>query len=430
MAKSNYELIKESEEIFADLERIRLFEQKYRIPATAQEQEVQERIAQVLDNITPVAAPANKDELLREELRRKLTNQYALLDPSTHNKGYDFDTVVRLFNIPEEDLKELPDWLKANKAETEETRARVWKSTTDIETRIPLATDIPSTRVHAEAVASTHIRKYHQAIGRMLESQTNIGHFLRDVEAAPTFQDRSYFDPRRNRVAISISAICYDDKNGNISINEYELIRLFGHEGMGHALNHVLTMRNSALPKFLQDSSSTTIATEESIAQFYEAMIFDALKARPDVQRELDIYHKFDELMQHAKDVALFEEYQKKLSQFRITVLGDKSLGDPKDPKVMKRKAEIICEVSLSPQYERSYVEGHYHSFDSQGNLNWKLVSELRYCGQPVRRALDILDAAGLPYKDNRSTIDKLFLEGFWTPTGFVQNVELFVKNR
>jgi len=87
---------------------------------------------------------------------------------------------------------------------------------------------------------------------------------------------RSYFDPIREIIALSIPSICYQTEDSGLNINEIELIKLYGHEGMGHALNYVLTGEND-LPYFLKTITIATKSTKESVAQFYENVIFNDL---------------------------------------------------------------------------------------------------------------------------------------------------------
>ncbi len=116
--------------------------------------------------------------------------------------------------------------------------------------------------------------------------------------------------------------------------------------------------------------------------------------------------------------------------QYAITVLADTSLGVPQDPETIRRKIEMLSDLALYPAYAVSIVENNKDRFDSQGNLNPWLVSELRYCAQPVRRVLDIFKGVGLTYEGvNRSTVDMALLSGFWTPLGLVEHAQLIAQS-
>ncbi|MCH8329728.1 MAG: hypothetical protein IIB81_05060, partial [Nanoarchaeota archaeon] len=108
-----------------------------------------------------------------------------------------------------------------------------------------------------------------------------------------------------------------------------------------------------------------------------------------------------------------------------------KKLGQPQDPDTLKKKVDLLCDVTLDPSYPLHFVEQNRYSFDSQGNLNPQLVSELRYAAQPVQRALNEFEKQGIKYdEDGRSKIDATLLRGFWTPIGYVDNARLSAQGK
>ncbi|MBU0760106.1 MAG: hypothetical protein KJ600_00320 [Nanoarchaeota archaeon] len=209
-----------------------------------------------------------------------------------------------------------------------------------------------------------------------------------------------------------------------------ELIRIYGHEGMGHALNNVVTGNND-LPYFLSESSPLTTATEESVAQFFQERLFEDLRNAPEVQRELDIEHKFERIYQEAEDIKKLKEFWLRQKHYGIVVLGNKRLGDPTDPSVITKKIELLNEVMLQGETARYFIEQHRHNFDSEGNLDRGVVGELVYCAQPVARAMKIFSGRGIKYDsgEERTLIDRTLLRGFWTPEGFVDNARVVAEN-
>jgi hypothetical protein len=180
----------------------------------------------------------------------------------------------------------------------------------------------------------------------------------------------------------------------------------------------------------LTKESSLNSATLESVAQFYQVQIFKDIKQSKQTQKALGIDHKFEEMYQEAKDAARLGHYFMRLYQYTITVLADKSFGTHDDPKVIDKKVEKIAELSLDESYARTIVEKNKYNYDSKGNLDFGLVSELRYCAQPVQRALQEFEKNGIDYVGkNRSSIDLTLLNGLWTPTGFVDNARLVAKD-
>ncbi len=155
------------------------------------------------------------------------------------------------------------------------------------------------------------------------------------------------------------------------------------------------------------------------------------MKNSPETQRDLGIQHNFLEIYRESKDISQLQEYRLKLFQYAITVLADKELGHPQDPATLNQKKELLNEVTLDPTYPLRFVEQHIYNFDSQGNLSPQLVSELRYCAQPVQRALDEFAKQGVQYEgEGRSKIDSTLLKGFWTPKGYVDNAKLKAQDK
>jgi hypothetical protein len=379
-------------------------------------------------HIEDCALPQTKDELVQAELKRRLEGYAANLEQMLSGTCYDFSTVVSMYAIPAEDLRALLPWLEGNKEKTARATERLYKKTEVRDYEKPLPVDIPAVLRQASEFAALNIQKYHKNLGKLLQELTKSGEFLRDINAVPTTTARSYFDPITKTLAIGIPAICYVTEDGSLHIREREMIRLNGHEGQGHALNQVITESNG-LPYFLRRSLFATEGTQESVAQFYEKRVFEDLKNSPETQKSLGIKHIFDEIYQDAKDARQIDEYQLKLFQYAITVLADKDLGPVQDSETMARKIDLINGVALNPQFAYGFVEQNRYNYDSQGNLGTNLTCELRYCANPIERAIRGFQKQGIKYDgDGRSKIDSIFYKGFWTPIGFVDNARLAAK--
>jgi hypothetical protein len=414
-----------AEELLKRLDKASKFQSKYQVYPYRAAQGILDELDELAGLVPNIEHPENKNELIQAELKRRLRGESAALHQHLRGERYAFDTITAMYGIPKEDLENLLPWLQNHREETLASIERLF-ATKDVRNyELSLASDIPSVRQQAEAFVAVHIRKYHNQLGRLLQDLTQVGEFLRDITAEPTTAARSYFHKLTNTLAIGIPAICYMSEDGTLHIRERDLITLYGHEGMGHALNHVVTNSNS-LPYFLTQSSSLTIASEESVTQFYQRRIFEDIQESPETQRALGIEHKFGDVYQEAEDIARLETFQLRLFQYAITVLANKDLGDPQDPTTVDEKIRLLTDVTLYPSFPTGFVERHRHSFDSQGNLDFSLVSELRYCAQPVQRSLREFGMQGITYEDEgRSLIDETFLTGFWTPQGFVDNARI-----
>jgi hypothetical protein len=417
-----------SEGLLKRLERMGKFSSKYTVFPFQEAGRIVAEMNEITSAIPDIETPENQDQLMLAELKRRLNGEALNLEQRLSPMHYDFSSVVSMYGIPEADIAGLRSWLEANKGKTELAIARLYE-TNDVQSiELGLPTDIPQVRRQAEEFATKHIQKYHRNLGKMLQDLTKVGAFLRDINAVPTNDARSYFHPLTQTLAIGIPAICFTTEDGSLQVRERDLITLYGHEGMGHALNHVITKSNG-LPYFLTKDSPLTVATMESVAQHYQNVILDDLKESPETQIALGLEHKFGEIYTEAKDIAQLEEYKLKLFQYAITVLADKNLGHPQDPATIRRKIDTIREVTIDPTFPLQFVEQNRYNFDSQGNLNSALVGELRYSAQPVRRALDEFAKQGVYYDgEGRSIIDSTLLKGFWTPIGFVDNARLVAQ--
>ena len=424
------DIVVASEGLLKKLDRMGKFGSKYNVFPYQEAAKIVDEMKELARSLPEIESPENQDQLVKSELKRRLNGEALTLEQRITPRHYDFDTVVSMYGIPESDISGLRDWLVANRPKTQEAIERLYQ-TKDIQNyELGLPSDIPGVRRQAEEFAGVHIQKYHRRLGKLLQDLTQVGEFLRDINAVPTTEGRSYFHPITNTLAIGIPAICFTTEDGSLQIRERDLITLYGHEGMGHALNQVITKTNG-LPYFLTKDTALTAATMESVAQFYQKVIFEDLKNSPETQRDLGIQHKFGEIYQEARDIDQLQEYQLKLFQYAITVLADKALGQPQDPTTLRKKVDALCEVTLDPTYPLHFVEQHRYNFDSQGNLSPQLVSELRYCAQPVQRALDEFAKQGVQYKgEGRSKIDATLLKGFWTPIGYVNNARLRAQDK
>ncbi len=422
--------LKDSEGLLRRLDRVEKFTTKYHIMPAREVGQIYDAMQELAASIPDIQRPTSQDELLLAEVKRRMQGQATYLEHQISGDLYDFNTVTQLYGIPEEDLKSLRPWLEQNKEKNQEAIEDLFKSKDMVEYELPLSGDIPSIRRQAEEVAGAHIERYHRSISKLLQGLTKTGEFARDVHIHPSTVDRSYFNHVTNKVGISIEGILFGKEDGTLGLREGELIRLYGHEGMGHALNWAIT-RAGGLPYLLTDGSNFTEATAESVAQFYEKQLLEDLRNSTETQKALDIEHRFPVIYQEAKDREQLNEYNKRISWYAIGVLADKSLGDPKDPAVLRKKIEKLAEVAVTRSGIASWVESKKDEFDSQGNLSPKIVGELRYCAQPVPRALDEFAKRGMSYDGkDRSYIDSTLLRGLWTPQGFVDNARLRAESK
>jgi len=416
--------IKQSEEIFKEFERIGRFGIKYQVSPSGTEEKLTKSMEELASNLKDIPTPKNQNQLYESELKRRLIGEAAYSRQRLEGELYDFQSVLDIFSISKQDIDLIEPWLKANKKKTKNAIERLYSTSELKNYELYLNLDIPSIRTEAESFTANHIGKFHLVLGKFLQDQTNARGFIRDIKAVPTNNDRSYFNILTKTLAIGIPRICYQTQNGILKLKERELISLYGHEGMGHALNKLISEGNG-LPYFLTKESSLVESTMESVAQFYQDQLLQDLRESPETQRELDIEHVFDSIYQEAKDIELIEEYRLKISQYGTLVLGDKSMGDHTDKNVIKKRKKLIDKVALYKGHSTEMINSSQDRYDYDGNLSPSLVSELRYCAQPVQRSLEELSNRGITMEKDRVFIDQVLLRGFWTPTGFMDNARI-----
>lgn len=425
------ELINEAEALWRQDKQIAKFGSRFDEHPFRQTSLVYEGMSRLTEQIPDRPIPTTKEELHEAELKRIFTSRTISLEHFLLGKPLTLEDTMAIHCIEQMDLDALRPWLVENRQATIDAIERLFARTevNGFEDQLPL--DVPSVRQQAEAFAGSQITLYHQHLGTLFEERTSAGSYLHRITSEPSHSPRSYFDSHRKRLGLSIAAICYEAENGTLQLRERELIRLFGHEGMGHALQLAIT-RDSDVPFFLKEGLGATIATEESLTQHYEQVIFEDVKQSPGTQRALGIADRFEDIYQEALDIRQVDQYEHALFHYMILVLADKSLGDPRDPSVIQERLQRIAEVALYPIKALGFVEGNRYNYDSQGNLSNMLVDELRYVSKAVRRAFDIFARYGIHYdnKEQRSHIDMTFLTGYYTPAGFVQKAELAASGR
>lgn len=402
------------------------FDSKFKALPRTKAISMYEGMSMLMDRIQEHSAPETKDDLYESELKRSLRSKIVSVEHTIEGKPYTLDDVVTLYGLDKKDLHELLPWLEANKRITIDAIDRLFENTEIISYESILSSDIPRIRQQSEGFAGSQITNYHQKLGNLFEELTAAGNYLHRITSEPSTTKRSYFNQLAGRLALSMEAICYEVEDGTIQLREGELLRLFGHEGMGHALQSVIT-RASDLPFFLNESSPASIATEESLAQHYEKVIFEDLKNSEKTQKDLRIADRFEEIYQEELDMRQITQYERNTFYYSILVLADKSLGLPQDPETIRKRKDLIASVALNPSYAMEIVERNKYSYDSKGNLSGNMLSELRYTSQAVDNALQEFANHGLIYAnhDSRSRIDLTFLTGYFTPVGFVEKARL-----
>lgn len=427
----NRELLERADQLWDRADRADKFDSRFNTYPISEAGRLVTDFQILSEQIPEVVPPATTEDVHTNELKRRLSGEAVRLEHGLSGRFYTLDDVISLYGIDREvDIDSLRNWLVENRDEALATVDRVYQATEPGELRLPVPGDIPTFRRQTEEFAATHIGNYHKKLARLFEGLTPVGNFLRDITAMPTSRNRSYFHPLTKTLAIEIEGICYITQDQSLHINEAELLRLLGHEGMGHGLNAVVT-DVSDLPNFLKRGTSlTTAATVESIGQHFEEVIFEDLADSPETQEELGIAHKFPEIYRNQKDTQLIKQYRNKLFYYVLTVLADPNLPNMSRPESreegIRERVKLLSSVALYPGQAVGIVEGHQNNFDSQGNLSFDMTKELKYAATPAQRVIDEMTQRGVLYEGgDRGKIDALLLTGFWTPIGLVENAQV-----
>src|SRR4030042_3290313 len=253
--------IKKAGILLEELRSLQKFRAKYHVFPPNESRRLCEQMNELAESIQEISHPQNEDELFLSEAKRRIRGEAAYLAHRLEGKTYDFDSVLEILGIPREDVDALKPWLRRNKNKTMGAVERLYSSKEIGSYELLPRMDIPSIRRQTEEVAAAHIQNYHKILGGFLETLTKVGMYLRDIDVKPTTEERSYFSHLENRLALSVLAFCFSTEEGISKIREKDLVRLYGHEGMGHSLNRIITL-SSSLPEFLKIDSDLTISSE------------------------------------------------------------------------------------------------------------------------------------------------------------------------
>jgi len=420
-------LLDEAKDIFVSMKQIENFDLRYHQFPKEVSRVALPKINDLMSKISFYENPKTLDDLLSSELYKRLESNKRYLDKKINDESDDFESVKTQFAIPEDDLAYLESWLKDNKEKVPEAINLVYISDTKLDrTDLSPLFDIPEIKEKANIAAKETITRYHSALSKMIEDYIPTDNQLSKIKVYRTMTNRSYFMLNFNLLAISIMNILSMGDDTNIIINHGTLIKQYGHEVMGHALNSILT-KMSDLPDFVKDGLDGIIkSTGESVAQHFEKTIFETLQESPETQKELGIDSIYDSIYKINTSLSFVDEYQLKLMQYEIAIIAENP-NENKSSEGIKKKLSRILDISIDPKLSRLRVDNMRHNIDFDGNLNPVFMSELKYAAKPVDRAIREFEKRGLYYSDpnDRKIIDRTLLTGYWTPSGLVANAKL-----
>lgn len=416
------DLIQKGNEILKEVDALSLFYADHGFFPVARVQFAYEELSKLIGNLPQFERPTSRTQLHELELRRRAMTDATGLEQWLRGYIPTSQEIFSLYGISDADLTNIREELDVTREEVIQLVDKLYlieKSNS----KIPVPTNNPSLVRKAEALLEEEGKKYHDVLGDLGEKLSS--GFKNSVSIETTSEVRSQYHHGLHRVAFSIPTTTYFDRLGNVRLNLQEIVRIYAHEGLGHALNHYMSQK-AEIPEFLKINSTLSEATQEAIALFMEQVVFDELRQSPELQRRLNIEDVFEDVYGKFKLSSRVRNYHAKTERYAIGVVADNSHGEPYDEKVVRKKIQLVREVALNPAYAEAAVINHTRSLSSSRRLPTELLKELMYCVPAVERALKEFKAVGTSYEGkDKEKINRIMLTGLWSPEGFVENARL-----
>ena len=283
------EIINEAELIWKENIKIEKFGSRFGIYPIQKSRELLERIYTLQERLDPPSTPIDQSQLLEGELFRHLDSRALSFSNWLEGKSWSLEDHLRYYGLQRQDLVNLQPWLVANRQAALQASENAYDSFEVSTYEMTLPMDVPRLRDQAIGIASNLVESYHQNLCDLFSSVSDLGTYLRQLHVDVILRKRSEYNFRSRRLAFGLTSLCYEKEDGTIGIWPDELIRLYGHEGLTHALKSIITQQ-SDLPTFLKESTSASVAAEEAIALHMQRVIFDDLKASPETQKKIGNY--------------------------------------------------------------------------------------------------------------------------------------------
>lgn len=371
-------------------------------------------MGELAQEIPEIAMPRTVGELILGELRRRLNVEAAYLRMFTLAEVPSWQEVVALYGIPTEDLVAVESWLDFNLGEGAAVNSRLLKSG-DFSHRAPVPLGSGKFRRQAEELVGGALDSTAKMLKGFFSHRPGVKQFFDQYQLVPdSDEERSYLNWISQVVCVVTSQVVFM-REGKIFLVPEELLRIVFHEGLGHGCHHIVSQSADHLPLFLRTDTGADIgASSESVAQYFETQFFDYLLNHPEADQHLPFEEPFGEIYQRYKDRQLLQEYWRRLYYFAVLTLAQSR------PEDSQEQLARISRYSLDLSWPANFINNCTNNWDkATGRLLPRLVAELQYCGNPVKRALTKI----APEKLGQA--EELILTGFWTPVGLEQWVKI-----
>jgi len=392
-------------------------EQPYTIVPTPRVRNLMGEMHTLANGIIEVSEPQSFYELVMSELKRRLITDSMYLSRYTKEEFLQLNEVIDTYGISWDDVEQFEGWLDENTGKVEALNDRLSKESREHRSSVPIGSF--KVRYEAEKVLDNKITSLRNFLSNSLADQPGVIELLKDYRFVADFiYSRSYHDGESKIVGFSTSKILYM-RDGQVCVDEAELIRIFGHEVLGHTRQQVVTEGAEELPYFLRTKTGYAIdASGESISQYFQDRIFDYLLADPEAADGLGFDKPFEQIYQDYQNTQLLRNYWRNLEHFGIVTLARSSESDSKN------QIDTLLRYSVDKSWPVDFVFRHRGDWDrSTGRLVPRIVHELRYSANPVGR---IMSGVAI---DKIAVAEGLILRGFWTPRGLEQWVNFNLED-
>lgn len=254
--------------LLKELERMQKFSAEFGVVPPQVAVDLQTKLGEYSNGLAFINQPSSRIEAIQNEYGRRLGAEALILKRSSSSEPMTFEEIKGMYGVTKADIDALRPWLEDNRPIMIDALNGLYANSEIDNYRLPISGDVPKIRKGAELFAEQKINSYMKVIGALLKEKSGLD--LSIIDAVPTTIDRSYFNGITRQLALSIGRIGYSTKNELYNLDILQMLRLIGHEGMGHALNN-LASDNKELPLILrQVGSALTSGTAESIAQHFE----------------------------------------------------------------------------------------------------------------------------------------------------------------
>lgn len=367
------------------------------------------RVKEKIRDIQKTKYLSGFEELALREIGRNLSNTEYDLRDLPKRSVMTAKNLIEAFSIPKEDLEYLEVWLKSNRNKIQDSVDMKCEKVK----RLDVDFSVPEHQNFADIEGKKLVDNFFDATKEV--SYRTSGIDLNGVKASPTRDEIAYYNDKEKAIRIGLPYIFFLEE-GKIKPKVTNLLKLFGHEGFGHARNFKLTEKAN-IPETIKKDIFWKTSTIESVAQYYSDVFIDYVKNNPDIQEKMGI-ENFKETYEEFEKNKIFDKFFRDRESYAIYLISKKL---PKK-EIIKR----LNEVSLNNLYSTVVLE----KFASKSELRKSIKYNLVYADRSVERSVNAIKKRfGEKWlQQNESEVDKTLLTGFWTPEGYKEMTKLFIE--